>query len=121
MFCLLIIVCIFLFHIVVEGSYKDVQFVPMKATAYSTDKITTDGSHTRKGICASKSEWIGLTAMVYTDNDGRPDKFLGYYEIKDDGGLSTRSGKKLKIWLPKDESKEFGVKKVLVVLVNGVG
>lgn len=119
---LIIIFTILISHIVVSGNgTEDVTFIPMTAKAYCIDGITASGSHTRKGICASKPEWIGLTAMIYKDNHGELGEFLGYYEIKDTG-RSVRNGKVIDIWLPTEsECKQFGKKKVLVVLVKGCG
>lgn len=119
---LVTIFIILLSHIVVSGrGYDDVTFIPMTATAYCKNGTTASGSHTRRGICASKPEWIGLTAMIYKDNHGELGEFLGYYEIKDTG-RSVRNGKVIDIWLPTEsECKQFGKKKVLVVLVKGCG
>lgn len=119
----LIILIILASHIVVKGHGKDeVEFHSMKATAYCLQGTTVDGSHTRRGIAASKPEWIGLTAAVYLDDNGELGEFLGYYEIKDTGGSGVRSGKVLDIWLPTyDECIQFGKKKVLVALIKGAG
>lgn len=110
-------------HIIVKGNGKnDVEFHSMKATAYCLQGNTADGSRARRGIAASKPEWIGLTAAVYLDDNGKPGEFLGYYEIKDTGGNGVRSGKVLDIWFPTyDECIKFGKKKVLVALIKGVG
>lgn len=109
--------------VVIKGNGKeDVTFIPMTAKAYCDIGTTADGSYTRKGICAAKPEWIGLTAAIYLNDNGQPGKFLGYYEIKDTGGRSIRNGKVIDIWLPTyDECITFGKKSVLVVLIKGVG
>lgn len=116
---LITIIFICLLHIVIEGSLQDeVKFHSMTAKAYCLDGITADGSHTRMGICASKPEWIGLTAAIYLDDNGELGEFLGYYEIKD----TTNKSNNINIWLPtKAECKKFGKKKVLVALIKGVG
>lgn len=120
---LIVIFLILISHIVVSGrGSNEVTYIPMTAKAYCIDGITASGSHTRRGICAAKPEWIGLTAMIYKDNNGELGEFLGYYEVKDTGGRAIRSGKVIDIWLPtEDECKQFGNKKVLVVLVKGCG
>ena len=120
---ILTIIFICLLHIVIEGSMKDeVQFIPMKATAYCLNGTTADGSHTRLGIAAAKPEWIGLTAAIYLNNNGECGEFLGYYEIKDCREDNINSGKDIDIWLPtEDECLQFGEKNVLVVLIKGVG
>lgn len=119
----LIVIVLLCFCIVAKGRGKDeIQFHAMTAKAYCIDGITATGSHTRKGIAAAKPEWIGLTAVVYENNNGQTGDFLGYYEIKDTGGQSIRAGKTIDIWLPTEtECKQFGKKKVLVALVKGVG
>lgn len=117
------IVFILLLHIAVRGNgIKDVKLYSMQATAYCLHGTTADGSQTRIGIAASKPEWIGKTAVVYLDDNGERGELLGFYEIKDTGGKSVRSGKVLDIWLPTyNECKQFGRKKVLVAIVDGVG
>lgn len=125
-FVAILLATIMMGYIVVRGDVyditKEVNFIPMTATAYCIDGTTASGSHTRRGIAASKPEWIGLTAMVYKNNHGMPGDFLGYYEIKDTGGENIRSGKVIDLWFPTyDECIQFGRKKVLVVLVKGVG
>lgn len=105
-----------------EGHKDEVTFIPMTATAYCINGTTASGSHARRGIAASKPEWMGLTAMVYKNDNGEPGDFLGYYEIKDTGGKNIRSGKVIDLWFPTyDECIQFGRKKVLVVLVKGAG
>ena len=101
---------------------SDVQFRAMEATAYTGGTITADGSRPHYGICASKPEWIGLTAAVYLDDDGELGDFLGYFEIKDTGGKAVRNGKVLDIYLDSyEECIQFGRKDVWVVLLKGVG
>ena len=101
---------------------KDVQFIPMKATAYCEDRVTTSGGHTHKGMAAGKYEWLGLTAAIYEDNNGETGDFLGYFEITDTKKFTFNPDNRISIWLPdKDQCKSFGKKKVLVVLIKGVG
>ena len=110
------------------GKKDEVQWMPMEATAYCYGEITADGSRVREGICAAKKDWIGLTAMVYLDEekeDGThgPGEFMGYYEIKDTGGNELiKSGQAIDIYNPSAEwCREFGRKKVWVVLREGKG
>ena len=99
-----------------------VEYIPMRASAYCIHGTTANGSHTHRGICAAKPEWIGLTAAIYLNNDGELGEFLGYYEVKDTGGDNIRNGKVIDIWMEtEDECFQFGNKKVFVVLVKGVG
>lgn len=107
---------------------NEVEWLPMEATAYCYGEITADGSRVREGICVAKKSWIGLTAMVYLDEekeDGThgPGEFLGYYEIKDTGGNELiRNGQAIDIYNPSAEwCREFGRKKVWVVLREGKG
>lgn len=43
---------------------------PILTTAYCVGKITYSGAPVREGICAVKKEWIGKTALIYTNNNG---------------------------------------------------
>lgn len=100
------------------------ELVEMEATAYCYGEITADGSRVREGICAAKRDWMGLTAIVYLQNeDGSVGEFLGYYEIKDTGGHEKiKAGKCIDIYMPsKADCIEFGRQKVIVKLVEGKG
>ena len=71
--------------------------------------ITASGEHTRQGICAMKSEWIGRTAIVYLRNsDGSIGEVYGIYEIKDCGGTKgLKNGSVIDLWQPNlDIAKE---------------
>ncbi len=58
----------------------------MYTTAYHHGEITASGVPVRRGICAVKREWMGLTAVVYAYNpDGSIGDLLGYWECLDTG------------------------------------
>lgn len=100
------------------------ELLELEATAYCYGEITADGSKVREGICAAKRSWMGLTAIVYLQNeDGSIGDFLGFYEIKDTGGEQRiKDGKCIDIYMPSyDDCMEFGRKKVIVKLVEGKG
>lgn len=100
----------------------DVSCYFMQATAYCLNGRTASGEQTRIGIAASKPEWIGKTMAIYLqDADGKAGSFLGYFEVKDTGGESIRSGRVVDLWLPTyEECIAFGRKNVVVFLIDGV-
>lgn len=98
------------------------QYIPMEATAYCYGTARCDGNPVRSGICAGKPEWYGKLAVVYENEDGRPGKLVGFYECLDTGGQDIRDGKVLDIYIPDEAAcREFGRKRVLVMLVDGEG
>lgn len=82
----------------------------MYTTAYHYGTITASGAPVRKGICAVKREWMGLTAVVYEcKEDGSQGELLGFWECLDtgfggdadgDGVGSIESGKVIDIYFP---------------------
>lgn len=104
-----------------EVSEPEVTCYKMQATAYCLTGKTASGERTRKGIVASKPEWIGKIMAVYLENEeGKAGEFLGYYEVKDTGGKPIRTGKVLDIWMPTyNECIQFGRKNVVVFLIDG--
>lgn len=104
-----------------EVSEPEVTCYKMQATAYCLSGRTASGDYTRKGIVASKPEWIGKIMAVYLENEeGKAGEFLGYYEVKDTGGKHIRTGKVLDIWMPTyNECIQFGRKNVVVFLIDG--
>ena len=128
-FILIVLMMLLAGYVVTQGKnsttheFRDgVEYIPMRASAYCIHGTTANGSHTHRGICAAKPEWIGFTAAIYLNNCGELGEFLGYYEVKDTGGDNIRNGKVIDIWMEtEDECFQFGNKKVFVVLVKGVG
>lgn len=107
----------------------------MYTTAYHYGEITASGVPVRRGICAVKREWMGLTAIVYAYNpDGSIGDLLGYWECLDtgfggdadgDGVGSIEAGKVIDMYFPtlkecRDWMKLTGGK-VYVQLVDAEG
>lgn len=107
----------------------------MYTTAYHYGEITASGVPVRKGICAVKREWMGLTAVVYVYNpDGSIGDLLGYWECLDtgfggdadgDGIGSIEEGKVIDMYFPTLEECMDWMKltggKVYVQLVDAEG
>ena len=107
----------------------------MYTTAYHYGTITASGTPVRKGICAVKREWMGLTAIVYECNpDGSIGDLLGYWECLDtgfggdadgDGIGSIESGKVIDMYFPTLEECRDWMKltggKVYVQLIDAEG
>ena len=49
---------------------------PMYTTAYYYGDTTASGHPAREGICAVRSEWMGLTAVVYANDNGEVGEVL---------------------------------------------
>lgn len=95
---------------------EDVAIYEMQATAYCLTGTTASGEQTRKGIVASKPEWIGKKMLIYTRETG---EYIGTFEVKDTGGKAIRSGKVVDIWMPTyNECMQFGRKNVIVYLMD---
>lgn len=107
----------------------------MYTTAYHHGEITASGVPVRRGICAVKREWIGLTAIVYEYKpDGSMGDMIGIWECLDtgfggdadgDGVGSIESGKVIDMYFPtleecRDWMKQTGGK-VYVQLVDAEG
>lgn len=107
----------------------------MYTTAYHYGEITASGVPVRKGICAVKREWMGLTAVVYEcREDGSRGELLGYWECLDtgfggdadgDGVGSIEAGKVIDMYFPTlEECQEWMEQtggKVYVQLVDAEG
>lgn len=125
------ILALILFVVVLLGCTVDTKAEPtyptepfqIECTAYCYGEVTADGSKVRKGIMAGKPEWLGLTALMYEDMDGKPGNLLGIYEIKDTGGDDRiQNGTCVDIYNPDyNWCVEWGRKKVIIQLVNAVG
>ncbi len=107
----------------------------MYTTAYHHGEITASGVPVRRGICAVKREWMGLTAIVYEYKpDGSMGDMIGIWECLDtgfggdadgDGVGSIESGKVIDMYFPtleecRDWMKQTGGK-VYVQLVDAEG
>lgn len=95
----------------------------IEATAYCYGKITKSGKKVREGIAAMKEEWIGKTAVVYEDLDGKPGDLIGIYEVEDTGGdHRIQNGTCIDIYIPDyQQAKKFGRQNVIVCLLDAKG
>lgn len=107
----------------------------MYTTAYHYGEITASDTPVRRGICAVKREWMGLTAVVYECNeDGSIGDLLGFWECLDtgfggdadgDGVGSIESGKVIDMYFPTLEECQAWMEqtggKVYVQLVDAEG
>ena len=94
----------------------------MYTTAYHYGEITASGTPVRRGICAVKREWMGLTAVVYECNpDGSMGDLLGYWECLG----SIEAGKVIDMYFPTLEECQAWMEqtggKVYVQLVDAEG
>lgn len=134
-----VISCLFVIGILlfVALSAKADEGEPFKmyTTAYHHGEITASGVPVRRGICAVKREWMGLTAIVYEYKpDGSMGDMIGIWECLDtgfggdadgDGVGSIESGKVIDMYFPtleecRDWMKQTGGK-VYVQLVDAEG
>lgn len=95
----------------------------IESTAYYEGEVTASGQKVREGICAGRKEWLGLTCIVYEDDDGSPGDYIGIYEMLDTGSdRRIREGKCIDIYMPEKETcLEWGRRKVWVQLVEADG
>lgn len=95
----------------------------IESTAYYEGEVTASGQKVRKGICAGRKEWLGLTCIIYADDNGEPGDYIGIYEMLDTGSDSRiREGKCIDIYMPEKETcLEWGRRKVWVQLVEADG
>ena len=78
-----------------------------------------NGEQVRKGVCAMARKYIGMTAIVYTEDY----ELIGIYEVCDTGADERIiSGDCIDIWNESEDwCKEFGRKNVIVYLVDAKG
>lgn len=95
----------------------------MECTAYCYGEITASGQPVREGIAAAKKEWIGLTAILYEDEEGSIGDIIGIYELLDTGGDERiKAGECIDLYIPdKEACLEWGRRKVWVQLVDACG
>ena len=134
-----VISCLFVIGILlfVALSAKADEGEPFKmyTTAYHHGDITASGVPVRRGICAVKREWMGLTAIVYEYKpDGSMGDMIGIWECLDtgfggdadgDGVGSIEAGKVIDMYFPTLEECQEWMKqtggKVYVQLVDAEG
>ena len=106
-----------------EGNLYNEPFL-IESTAYSYGEVTKDGSMIREGICAGKEEWLGLTAVVYSvEEGGGVGQVLGIYEIKDTGGdHRLQDGTCIDIYMDNEaEAIKYGRQPVYIQLIRADG
>jgi 3D (Asp-Asp-Asp) domain-containing protein len=95
----------------------------IESTAYCYGEITASGQAVREGIAAGRKEWMGLTAILYTDDNGKVGDIIGIYEILDTGGDERiKNGTCIDIYmLDYDDCREWGRKNVWIQIVDAKG
>ena len=91
----------------------------IEATAYCLHGTMANGDQVRQGVCAIARKYIGMTAIVYTEDY----ELIGIYEVCDTGADERIvSGDCIDIWNESEDwCKEFGRKNVIVYLVDAKG
>jgi len=100
------------------------ELVPMESTAYTwTGDPCANGKYPKIGICAAAPEWIGLTCVMYENNDGHPGDLIGIYEIYDTGSdYRIQEGLCIDVYLDsKEECLEWGRKQVICQIIDAKG
>lgn len=109
-------------------------FRQVEMTYYlETGSPCANGKIPRLGVCAYQSDYVGMTALVYSDNDGTQGELIGIYEIyytgygrKESNGKGTiQNGNTIDIFMDSSEHgkefiKEHG-NKVFIKLVDAKG
>ena len=104
--------------------YPDAIEKHIEATAYCYGTTTCTGKKVREGYAAMSKNYIGMTAIVYTeDENGQALDYIGTYEIEDTGGdYRIKNGSCIDIYIPDyDKCIEFGRQKVVVYLMDAKG
>lgn len=101
----------------------DVEELHIEATAYCYGTTTASGKPVREGYAAMAKGYIGKTAIVYEDFDGKPGDLIGIYEIEDTGGDERiKEGRCIDIYIPDyDSCIEFGRQNVIVFIIDAKG
>ena len=104
--------------------YPDAIVKNIEATAYCYGTTTCTGKPVREGYAAMSKKYLGMTAIVYTeDKNGNPLDYIGTYEIEDTGGDERiKNGNCIDIYMPDhSEAINFGRQKVVVYLIEAKG
>lgn len=104
--------------------YPDAIEKHIEATAYCYGTTTCTGKPVREGYAAMSKRYLGMTAIVYSeDENGNPLDYIGTYEIEDTGGDERiKNGNCIDIYIPSHEKAiEFGRQKVVVYLIEAKG
>lgn len=104
--------------------YPDAIEKHIEATAYCYGTTTCTGKPVRDGYAAMSKKYLGMTAVVYAeDENGNPLDYIGTYEIEDTGGdYRIKNGNCIDIFMSsRAECLEFGRRKVVVYLLDAKG
>lgn len=104
--------------------YPDAIEKHIEATAYCYGTTTCTGKPVREGYAAMSKRYLGMTAVVYTeDENGQALDYIGTYEIEDTGGDERiKNGNCIDIYIPDyDKAVEFGRQNVVVYLIEAKG
>lgn len=104
--------------------YPDSIVKHIEATAYCYGTTTCTGKPVREGYAAMSKRYLGMTAIVYSeDENGNPLDYIGTYEIEDTGGdHRIKNGNCIDIYIPdRDKAIQFGRQKVVVYLIEAKG
>lgn len=104
--------------------YPDAIEKHIEATAYCYGTTTCTGKQVREGYAAMSKRYLGMTAIVYSeDENGNPLDYIGTYEIEDTGGdYRIKNGNCIDIYIPDyDKAIEFGRQNVVVYLIEAKG
>lgn len=104
--------------------YPDAIEKHIEATAYCYGTTTCTGKPVREGYAAMSKKYLGMTAIVYAeDENGNPLDYIGTYEIEDTGGdYRIKNGNCIDIFMSsRAECLEFGRRKVVVYLLDAKG
>lgn len=95
----------------------------IESTAYCYGETTASGQPVRKGIAAARKEWMGLTAIMYADDNGKVGDLIGIYEILDSGGDERiKNGTCIDVYMPEEDACwEWGRRNVWVQIVDAKG
>lgn len=110
----------------VKATETTTEILNVKATAYCYNSGTTaTGTVPKEGrTLAGKREWFGKTAILYVDkgNGIESENYIGTYIVEDTGGEPIRNGYVVDVFIEKyEDAKQFGSKKVIVVLIDAEG
>lgn len=96
------------------------------ATGYCLKGTTATGTNTREGVIAYMPQFFGSTIYVFEDlkGDGTIDMngYIGVYSCEDTGSANIKAGYVADLWFRDYETaKNFGAKKVILVIVPSEG
>ncbi len=99
----------------------------VKATAYClTKNLTAMETQPRFGVVAGKREWLGKTCVMWLDDgDGiiKTENYYGTFRFEDVGGSDAiKNGYVIDVWIEGYENaKQFGCKKMIILIIDSEG